>query len=257
MLGDRSRLDLLVPFAKLLPPELLLDDLLGALEALRDLLLCRHLHGAVCEAVGIRHLHPVEEQPVIAGEIVGAPLDGVGMGLRPVTGRRSGEVHRIQRPEPGAGWIESKLRCRARIRHRRSSLSPSPDLEALPQGFEHRCGSRVRTIRGGRAAVNRSVTGAREPGPPPMATCGPTGRRRKERQVVEAGRVLAEDLSLGRDAELPRVLLGGLELGEALEQAGTDGSAPGAPTRCTHPRAGPTPDWPDPGPRGPGCPTSG
>src|SRR6266700_229810 len=46
---DRDRLDRLVPIAKLRLPEVPLEDLFRALEALRDLVLRDRLHCPVCE----------------------------------------------------------------------------------------------------------------------------------------------------------------------------------------------------------------
>ena len=71
--GNGGRLAILVPVAELLAPELLREDLLGALEALGDLGFGRRQHLVVAEALHVADLEAVDEHPVEAGEVVGAP----------------------------------------------------------------------------------------------------------------------------------------------------------------------------------------
>ena len=51
------------------------EDLLGALEALRDLVVGNRPHRLVREAVDVRHLERVDQHPVVAGEVAGAALE--------------------------------------------------------------------------------------------------------------------------------------------------------------------------------------
>ena len=112
MRGDRGRLGRLVPFAQLLAPELVGPDLLGAREALGDLLVGRGLHLVVPEAVHVGHLETADDHPVVAGEVAGAGPERVGVHLRPVARRRAGEVHRVLVPVPRARRLELQVgRC--------------------------------------------------------------------------------------------------------------------------------------------------
>src|SRR6185312_16376913 len=88
MSGNGGWLASLVPVAKLLPPQLLRDDLFSALKALGDFSLRCRQHLVVTEAVHVADLEAVDEQPVEAGEVVGAPLEGRGMRLLEVARRR-------------------------------------------------------------------------------------------------------------------------------------------------------------------------
>src|SRR5688500_3987237 len=76
MRGNGRWLSLLVPVTKLLPPELLREDLFRATEALRDFGIRCRKHLVVAEAVHVADLEAVDEQPVEAREVVGAPLEG-------------------------------------------------------------------------------------------------------------------------------------------------------------------------------------
>jgi hypothetical protein len=105
---DRGGLAGLVPLAKLLPPKLLLEDLLCALEPQRDLVLRRRPHRVEGEAVDVLRLEAVHEHPVEAGEMLGSPAEGVGMGLGPVTRHRPGKVHWVECPRARPGCLEAK-----------------------------------------------------------------------------------------------------------------------------------------------------
>ena len=155
---DRGGLEGLVPVAKLLAPELLLEHLLGAREALRDLLLRRRPHRAVRESVDVPVVHGVEQHPVEAGELTEAAPEGLGMHLRPVAGHRARKVNGVELPRPRARRVEAKLgRCLFRVhwspsssrpdayrRSGRSSLPRSPAASAdapAREGAERSAGS--------------------------------------------------------------------------------------------------------------------
>ncbi len=106
--GDGGRLVLLVPVAKLLAPELLREDLLGACEALGDFGLRSRQHLVVAEAVHVADLEPVDEQTVEAGEVVRAPLEGGGMRLLEITRHRTREVHGVLLPRSRPRRVESE-----------------------------------------------------------------------------------------------------------------------------------------------------
>ncbi len=108
---DRGRLDRLVPVAKLLAPELPLDDLFRTLEAPRNLGLRNRPHRLVREALDVRHLEGVEQHPVEAGEIADAALEGLRVGLDPVLRHRTRKMNGFELPRPGARRLEAKL-CR-------------------------------------------------------------------------------------------------------------------------------------------------
>ena len=96
--GNGGWFAVLVPVAKLLPPELLREDLFSALKALGDFGVRSRQHLVVAEAVHVAHLEAVYEHPVEAGEVVGAPLEGGGMGLLEVARHRAREVHGVLLP---------------------------------------------------------------------------------------------------------------------------------------------------------------
>src|SRR5208337_2066888 len=98
MRGNGSWLTILVPVAKLLPPELLREDLFSALEALGDFGVRSRQHLVVVEAVHVGALEAVDEHPVEAGEVVGASLEGWGLGLLEVARQRAREVHGVLLP---------------------------------------------------------------------------------------------------------------------------------------------------------------
>src|SRR5207249_8407402 len=66
---------ILVPVAKLLPPDLPREDLFSALKALGDFGVRSRQHLVVAEAVHVADLNAVDEQPVEPGEVVGALLE--------------------------------------------------------------------------------------------------------------------------------------------------------------------------------------
>jgi hypothetical protein len=98
MRRDRSRLVSLVPLPKLLPPDLFLEHLFGPLEALRDVLLRGRSHRVVGETVYVHGLHPVDEHPVVAGEIIGTLPHRRRVGFCKITGHRSRKMNGIERP---------------------------------------------------------------------------------------------------------------------------------------------------------------
>ncbi len=96
--GDGGWFAILVPVAKLLPPELLREDLFSALKALGDFGVRSRQHLVVAEAVHVAHLEAVDEHPVEAGEVVGALLEGGGMRLLEIARQRARKVHGILLP---------------------------------------------------------------------------------------------------------------------------------------------------------------
>jgi hypothetical protein len=104
---DRGRLDRLVPIAKLLSPELPLEDFFRALQALRDVVLRDRPHCPVSEAVDVLVLEGVDQHPVEAYEVLNAAPECLGMGLCPVARRRSRPVDRVELPRAGAGRLEA------------------------------------------------------------------------------------------------------------------------------------------------------
>src|SRR5207248_3052321 len=81
MRGNGGRFAILVPIAKLLPPELPREYLFSALRALGDFCIRSRQHLVVAEALDEADLEAVDEHPVEAGEVVGAPLEGGRMRL--------------------------------------------------------------------------------------------------------------------------------------------------------------------------------
>ena len=120
--GDGGWFAILVPVAKLFPPELLREDLLGALKALRDLGVRSRQHLVVAEAVHVADLEAVDEHPVEAGEVVGAPLEGGGMRLLEVARHRAREVHGVLLPRSWPGRLETEFGRGVRRSHGGSSL---------------------------------------------------------------------------------------------------------------------------------------
>jgi hypothetical protein len=106
---DRSRLERLVPFLQLLPPEFAPVHLLRPLEALRDLLFRRRPDRLVAEPVDVGHLQPVDQHAVGLGELVSAALEGLRMDFHPVPRRGSREVYGVQLPGPGTRGVEAKV----------------------------------------------------------------------------------------------------------------------------------------------------
>ena len=96
--GNGGGLAILVPVAQLLPPQLLREDLFSALKAFGDVGVRSRQHLVVAEAVHIAHLQAVDDHPVEAGEVVGAPLEGGGMRLLEVACQRTREVHGVLLP---------------------------------------------------------------------------------------------------------------------------------------------------------------
>jgi hypothetical protein len=93
--GERGGFAIFVPIAKLLAPQVLREDVFGALEALGDFGLRGRKHLTVGETVHVAHLEAVNEQPVEAGEVVGTLLDCGGMHLLPIAGHRAREMHGV------------------------------------------------------------------------------------------------------------------------------------------------------------------
>src|SRR5918997_7118041 len=121
----RRGLELLVPIAYLVTPELALEDLLGPLEAIRGLVVGHRSRGYVGEAVDVLELHGVEQHPVVPSELGEATLEGLRMDLLPVARHRPGKVDGVELPRPGPRGIEAKLGCCLPGRGQFQILSPS------------------------------------------------------------------------------------------------------------------------------------
>ena len=106
---DRGRLDHVVPFAQLLPPQLPLEQLLRTGDPRRSLCLRDRLGGLVGEAVDVGHFKRAEQHPVEAGEVADAVREGLGMGFRPVARGRAREVDWIKLPRSRARRLEAKF----------------------------------------------------------------------------------------------------------------------------------------------------
>src|SRR5438093_12230421 len=107
----RVRLERLVPLAKLLSPELPLENLLGALETPRDLIFRNRPHDLVREAVDVRHFERADQHAVGSGELARTALEGCGMKLGPVSRSRARKVNGVELPEAGTRGLEAKLGC--------------------------------------------------------------------------------------------------------------------------------------------------
>ena len=92
--------------AELLAPHLALEHLLGPLEASGDLALGQRDNGVVGEAVQVRVLKRVEEQPVEARQLPEAADERRRMHLRPVPRHRTWEVDRVDRPRSRPRRVE-------------------------------------------------------------------------------------------------------------------------------------------------------
>ena len=128
--GNGGWLVLLVPVAKLLPPELLREDLFSALKALGDFGLRSRHHLAVAEAVHVADLEAVNEQPVETGEVVGALLEGGRMRLLEIARHRAREMHGVLLPCSWPGRLKTEFGCFACASHWRSFGGWSPKREA-------------------------------------------------------------------------------------------------------------------------------
>ena len=109
MRRDRRRLGDVVPLVQLLTPELAVEHLVRAREALRDLLVRRRQHALVAEAVHVRHREPAHQHPVVAGEVGGAAGERGRMNLGPVARQRARKVDGVLFPEAGSGRRELRL----------------------------------------------------------------------------------------------------------------------------------------------------
>src|SRR6185503_271249 len=98
MHGDGGRLAVLVPIAKLLPPELLRKYLFSAAKALGNFRLRSRQHLVITEAVHIAHLQTIDEHPVKAGEIISALLERRAVGLLEIVCHRAREMYGVLLP---------------------------------------------------------------------------------------------------------------------------------------------------------------
>src|SRR5262245_16792588 len=87
-----------VPIAKLLAPELLRENLFSALKPFRDFGLWGWQDLTIAEAVHVAHLKAVDQQPIEAGEVVSALLDGGRMCLLPIASHWARHVHGVLCP---------------------------------------------------------------------------------------------------------------------------------------------------------------
>ncbi len=107
--GDGGRFALVVPIAQLLPPDLLGEDLFGAPKALGDFGFRSRQHLSIGETVDVAHLEAVDDQPVVAGEVVGAFLEREWMRVLEVARHRAREMHRVLGPRPWARRFETQV----------------------------------------------------------------------------------------------------------------------------------------------------
>src|SRR3954451_24342195 len=98
MRGDGDWPAILVPVAKLLPPELLREHLFSTLKPLGDLRVRSRQYLFVAEALNVAHLKAVDEHPVEAGEVAGTCLEGGGMRLLEIACQRARKVNGILLP---------------------------------------------------------------------------------------------------------------------------------------------------------------
>jgi hypothetical protein len=98
MRGDGEWLAILVPVAKLLPPELLREHLFGTLKPLGDRRVRSRHYLLVAEALNIAHPKAVDQHPVEAGEVAGARLKGLGVRLLEVACQWPRKVNGILLP---------------------------------------------------------------------------------------------------------------------------------------------------------------
>src|SRR5215468_66947 len=103
----------LIPIAKLLPPELSCEDLFCALKAPGDFSIWNWQDLPVAEAVHIAHLEAVDEEPVKAGEVVGALFEGWRMSLLPIARHRARHVHGVLHPRSWPRRFKIKFGCHA------------------------------------------------------------------------------------------------------------------------------------------------
>src|SRR5438105_1361426 len=100
---------ILVPVAKLLPPELLHEDLFRALKALGVFRVRSGQKLVIAEAIHVADLEAVNEHPVEAGEVVGATLEGGGMRLLEIERHRARKVHGILRPRSWSRRLKTEF----------------------------------------------------------------------------------------------------------------------------------------------------
>src|SRR5689334_20847188 len=98
MCGNGGRFALFVPIAKLLPPELLYENLFSPLKALRDFRFRGRHDLVVAEPIHVADLDTVNEQAVEPREIVRAFLEGGRLGFLPIPRHWTGQVHGVLLP---------------------------------------------------------------------------------------------------------------------------------------------------------------
>src|SRR4051812_4377683 len=108
MRGDGEWLAILVPVAKLLPPELLREHLFGTLKPLGDLRVRSRHYLFVAKALNVAHPKAVDEHPVEAGEVAGARLEGGGMRLLEVACQRPRKMNGILLPRSWPWWLKTE-----------------------------------------------------------------------------------------------------------------------------------------------------
>src|SRR5258708_29577381 len=97
-----------VPVAKLLPPQLLREDLFSALNALGDFRLRSRQHLIVAESLHVAYLETVDEHPIEAREVIGAPFERCGMGFLEVARHRAREMHGVLLPRSWPWRVEAE-----------------------------------------------------------------------------------------------------------------------------------------------------
>src|SRR5258708_24042136 len=97
-----------VPVAKLLPPQLLREDLFSALNALGDFRLRSRQHLIVAEALHVAYLETVDQHPIEAREVIGAPFERCGMGFLEVARHRARQMHGVLLPRSWPWRVEAE-----------------------------------------------------------------------------------------------------------------------------------------------------
>src|SRR5260370_41245039 len=88
------------PVSKLPPPQFLREHLFSALNALGDFRFRSRQHLIVAEALHVTYLETVDQHPIEARKVVGAPFERSGMGLLEVARHRAREMHGVLLPRP-------------------------------------------------------------------------------------------------------------------------------------------------------------
>ena len=141
----RGRLANLVPLLRTVTPQLAVEDLRDALDALGECFGCDGFHLPVAEPVDVGGPPGLDRGAVERCHVAVSEAERFGMHLRPVGGHRSGEVQRIQVPRPWTGCLEGQLLLRLGV-HRVPFWRPrrTPSLAIGERPDKSRAGGGVR-----------------------------------------------------------------------------------------------------------------